>query len=361
VNLIQATRSYERWLGEKIRLVRRDLVVKHTAMRESPFTLLRASFYRWMQLWSEHAKELARAPVVLAVGDLHVENFGTWRDAEGRLIWGVNDFDEAYPLPFVLDLVRLATSAHLAVDERHLALRERDACDAILDGYIEGLEEGGRAFVLSERNTWLWRLAVSELRNPKRFWHLQERKCTPPPVDPPRDLVRFVRTLLPKGSGPLRTFHRTAGKGSLGRQRFLFRVDWTGGITTREAKALAPSACAWAAGDDSPRVHYEQLIDGAVRARDPFVSVFGPWIIRRLAPDCSKIDLAILPTGLDEARLLWAMGFETANVHLATRTARRPILRYLDAAPARWLDRATRAMVAAVRNDWREWTRATKA
>jgi len=32
---------------------------------------------------------------VLAVGDLHVENFGTWRDAEGRLIWGVNDFDES--------------------------------------------------------------------------------------------------------------------------------------------------------------------------------------------------------------------------------------------------------------------------
>jgi len=36
---------------------------------------------------------------VLAVGDLHVENFGTWRDAEGRLIWGVNDFDEAWRLP----------------------------------------------------------------------------------------------------------------------------------------------------------------------------------------------------------------------------------------------------------------------
>src|SRR5260370_32652719 len=47
---------------------------------------------------------------VLAVGDLHVENFGTWRDAEGRLTWGVNDFDEAYPLPYTIDLARLATS-----------------------------------------------------------------------------------------------------------------------------------------------------------------------------------------------------------------------------------------------------------
>jgi hypothetical protein len=41
------------------------------------------------------APENAGAPVVTGVGDLHVENFGTWRDADARLVWGVNDFDEA--------------------------------------------------------------------------------------------------------------------------------------------------------------------------------------------------------------------------------------------------------------------------
>ena len=50
----------------------------------------------------------------LAIGDLHVENFGTWRDKEGRLIWGVDDFDEAYSLPYTHDLVRLAASAEIA-------------------------------------------------------------------------------------------------------------------------------------------------------------------------------------------------------------------------------------------------------
>lgn len=39
----------------------------------------------------------------MAVGDLHVENFGTWRDIEGRLVWGVNDFDEAHPLSYAND------------------------------------------------------------------------------------------------------------------------------------------------------------------------------------------------------------------------------------------------------------------
>ena len=51
--------------------------------------------------------------MVLAIGDLHLENFGTWRDAEGRLVWGINDFDEAWALPYTNDLIRLATSARM--------------------------------------------------------------------------------------------------------------------------------------------------------------------------------------------------------------------------------------------------------
>ena len=39
------------------------------------------------------------------VGDLHVENYGTWRDAEGRLVCGNNDFDETCPLPYTNDVV----------------------------------------------------------------------------------------------------------------------------------------------------------------------------------------------------------------------------------------------------------------
>lgn len=43
-------------------------------------------------------------------GDLHAENFGTYMDANGRLIFNVNDFDEAYVGPFTWDLKRLAAS-----------------------------------------------------------------------------------------------------------------------------------------------------------------------------------------------------------------------------------------------------------
>jgi hypothetical protein len=78
-------------------LIRADIRHKHQMMASGAFPFFRATFYRWMQVWPESCSDLADAPVVLAVGDLHVENFETWRDQEGRLVWGVNDFDEAFP------------------------------------------------------------------------------------------------------------------------------------------------------------------------------------------------------------------------------------------------------------------------
>src|SRR5207244_8417489 len=113
---------------------------------------------------------LTRAPRVLGVGDLHIENFGTWRDVEGRLVWGVNDFDEAAELPFANDLVRLAASALLAIEARHLLVKTKDVCAIILDGYRKSLSERGHPFVLEEENKWLRQIALNELRDPVSFW-----------------------------------------------------------------------------------------------------------------------------------------------------------------------------------------------
>jgi len=90
MNIIEATSRYERWLAGRLPLMRSDLQLKHRRMALDPFSFLRASFYRWAQLWPQQCPSLASAPPVLGVGDLHVENFGTWRDEEGRLVWGVN-------------------------------------------------------------------------------------------------------------------------------------------------------------------------------------------------------------------------------------------------------------------------------
>jgi hypothetical protein len=61
-------------------------------------------------------------------------------------------------------------SAHLAAEAGHLPLEQEDICDAILEGYREGIQEGGLPFVLGEKQEWLRKIAESELRDPIHFW-----------------------------------------------------------------------------------------------------------------------------------------------------------------------------------------------
>jgi hypothetical protein len=163
MDILKATKRYEAWLATELTIVEPDLKLKHDAMSAALFPFFRATYYRWAQLWPEVCGDLASAPQVLAVGDLHVENFGTWRDSEGRLIWGVNDFDETWPLSYTNDLVRLAASAQLAIAENHLAIAMQDAARAILEGYTEWLVRGGCPFVLAEYHAALREMAVGPL------------------------------------------------------------------------------------------------------------------------------------------------------------------------------------------------------
>src|ERR1700744_4243689 len=111
-----SVRNYDAWLKGQLgdELVQADLDAKHAEMRENPFRFLRATCFRWAEVAPELLPDLAKSPKVLSVNDAHIENFGLWRDLEGRLVFGVNDFDEGAPAPWPFDLVRLATSALLA-------------------------------------------------------------------------------------------------------------------------------------------------------------------------------------------------------------------------------------------------------
>jgi hypothetical protein len=134
------------------------------------------------------------------------------------------------------------------------------------------------------------------------------------------------------------------------------RAEWRGGMVAREAKPLAPSAWQWARQARVPRTaRYTELIRRAVRVPDPCLAVHGAWLIRRLAPDCSRIALASLPRGHDERRLLWMMGWETANIHLGTPGQRRAILQDLGGRKPAWLAKAAQRMGETVTREWRKW------
>jgi len=355
VSIIKSTEQYEAWLTRYTPLVADDLKTKHRLMASGAFPFLRATFYRWLEYWQEASADFEKAPIVLCVGDMHVDNFGTWRDAEGRLVWGVNDFDEACFAPYTLDLVRLIASARMAIESNNLSLDPEAAGEAVLSGYTLQIENGGQPFVLSEQHAWLRPMAISILRDPVKYWNKMDALPVLE-IDPPIGAAVALEHMLPE-RGMAYTLHkRVAGMGSLGHTRLVALAQYRGGRIAREAKALVPSSMAWVSGAEaSVEILYQAIVERAVRCRDPLVQMDGQWIVRRLAPDCSRIELTALPEERDEAHLLKAMGQELANIHLGTRDAGKRIHDDLKAKKHGWYQPVVDALLDRVQQDFEKW------
>jgi len=179
VSFKKENKAFENWLRRRCKVVEADLAFKHKRMRKSAFVFLRATYFRWAKRIETICPQLKNAPRVLCVGDIHTEKFGTWRDAQGRLVWGVNDFDEAANMPYAFDLVRLAASASLAPN---LRVGKRRAAAAILTGYRAGLR-GPRPTLLDEHETRLRPFVVITDQEREKFWQEVARY---PQARPPR-------------------------------------------------------------------------------------------------------------------------------------------------------------------------------
>lgn len=107
---------FETNFGEQMRAQPKAWTGKFRKMSAGAFPFYRGSaVVYYTDLAGEAAdpfvtKESSR---VWIQGDLHADNFGTYLDSDGRLIFNVNDFDEAYVGPYTWDVRRLAASMAL--------------------------------------------------------------------------------------------------------------------------------------------------------------------------------------------------------------------------------------------------------
>ncbi len=359
MSILGDTEAYESWLRSQCDVVEDDLASKHERMRKNPFVFLRATYYRWARLIEKICPKLDNAPPALCVGDIHLENFGTWRDEDGRWVWGVNDFDEAAVMPYAFDLVRLTTSVELAPK---MKIDGKDAADAILEGYRRGLKDPGPA-LLDEQNIWIRAYVNCDDPCRRKFWKEVEKYKS---ANPPAAVRKLLAKTLPEGAKEAAFFRRVAGGGSLGRPRFVVVATWRGGRVVREAKALVASAWTWAqkgAHGKTPRQYkFRELSTGAYRAPDPFLHVERvadnrEFVFRRLSADLRKIELG-KDAGADlKLELLRGMGADLASIHAATRDASEAITADLKARRGGWLQNAARAACEATEKDFEVWRR----
>jgi uncharacterized protein DUF2252 len=390
MNIIKSVRKYEAWLRKQLGgdVDEDDLAEKHEKMAADSFQFLRATYWRWAETVLGVRPDL-KGPNVLAVGDIHIENFGTWRDAEGRLVWGVNDFDEAARMPYTIDIVRLATSAVLA----DVSGITRDAiCERILAGYEKGIKQP-LPFVLDRAHRKLRKVAVVGEAERKDFWakfdpELIEAERAKreqaggdkrPKVRPAHAMRQRYRKALEQsrtaGGAEFDYYERTAGTGSLGRRRYFGVGAWQGDLIVREAKAIVPSGWVLAHGG-SRKLRCEEIATGKYRSPDPYYALRGSVLLRRLSPNDFKIETKpkggkqkekdkkeeshklVERVALVNAHVLEAMGRDLASIHRGTHDRRKAILADLEARQAGWLSAAVDTAGRQVRADFRDWAAA---
>ncbi len=360
-----ANRDYERWLKAELRgaVVEADLKKKHLKMSESAFAFLRATYWRWAETVLNVCPDLAGAPTVLAVGDTHLENFGTWHDGDGRIVWGVNDYDECAEMPYILDLVRLGASAVLAASPAELSLRA--ICTNLLAGYQQGVE-APEAFVLDRQHLWLRQRFVVGENERTKFWQkidgqyrdfLKKKK----PAQPPAHWLKLFHDAMPEPSVGLSYWRHTAGTGSLGRPRWLGYGTWRSGPILRECKALVPSGWTRTHGDGS-RARLNEIACGRYRAPDPWYQARGNLLVRRLSANNRKINV-------DDRRdiakvlhpdLLQAMGRDLAAVHLGVRDRRDALRKDLGKRKQRWFRACVEAASDFIAREYAAWKKSSK-
>jgi uncharacterized protein (DUF2252 family) len=137
---------------DRDRMARFPHLMAHKAerMSASPLALLRGSAPLFYELLEEHPS-LADGPrgEGWLVGDCHLENFGAFRagalsvtetkqsHAREKIVFDLNDFDDAFVGPWRFDVVRLVTSLVLVGREIGAnGMRTLELCDALVETYV---------------------------------------------------------------------------------------------------------------------------------------------------------------------------------------------------------------------------------
>jgi uncharacterized protein DUF2252 len=358
MDIIESTQAFEAWLKKHLKdaFVCEDLKKKHGKMRTGPFAFLRATYYRWAETILTECPELASAPSVVAVGDIHLENFGTWRDNDGRLVWGVNDFDEAAEMPYALDLVRLAVSAAVGCPQ----INSTWICDNVLKGYRHGLRDP-HPIVLDERYAWLREVTVVPNSARSKFWRDMEKPTSKKKKKgnkPPNGFHKALTAAMPEPEPKMKLAPRSAGLGSLGRARWIAVAEWRGGPVVREAKAVLPSAWTRVKGRKAQPIRGLALATARYRAPDPWYALAGKIVVRRLSPNNRKLDAENNAAVFVDDRMLRLMGRDLAAVHLGLGDHGDAVSNDLKSREGNWLHSAVERMAVLVSKEHEQWKKA---
>lgn len=131
----------------------RMLPLKYRLMQENAFRFYRGTCHLFYEDLAA-ATGFPAGPAGWICGDLHLENFGSYRSDNNQVYFDLNDFDEAILAPVTWEIVRLVTSIFLGFDPLGIEKRKAEKMGRLfLKSYTETLKTGKANYVESATAT----------------------------------------------------------------------------------------------------------------------------------------------------------------------------------------------------------------
>lgn len=317
------------------------LKLKYQKMRKDPFSFLRGTCHLFYKRLPEF-RLFKSAPLVWVCGDLHLENFGSYKGNNRLTYFDLNDFDESALAPASWDLVRILTSLIVGAENLSInPLQTGTPCAVFLDSYAAALAQGKAYWVERDTAQGAIRDLLGNVRTRQRVNFIGARtitkgkscllkidgKKTLSVTDAQRLEVTDFMCQFAKAQSQIEFFkvldvaRRIAGTGSLGVQRYVILVQGkgsAGGHYLLDLKQASDSCVAPYFKDLQPPWRSQAHRVTEIQRRLQAVPVallqpvrFGgaPYILRELQPTEDRVSLDRAHQSMDELKLtIGAMG-----------------------------------------------------
>lgn len=320
-------------------------------MAVDPFRFFRGTCHLFYEDLSAFGSFPA-SPISWICGDLHLENFGTYKGDNRLIYFDLNDFDEGILAPAAWEVVRMMASIFTGCESLGIDKKEtQQVAELFLRTYTQHLSIGKARYVEEETANGIVRTFMERICQRKQKELIRQRteegkngrlqlridRVRFFPIDKTlrKELTTHINqwmqhsTVLKDRYEVIDACFRVAGTGSLGVHRFVFLVR-----NTRDPKkhllidmkeALTSSVQPWLSNpqpvwpSEAERVvaiqRRMQNINPALLSTTLFQGV--PYVLKEMQPTADKIDFLLVKDRYkDIACVVEDMAFLTASAQL---------------------------------------------
>jgi uncharacterized protein (DUF2252 family) len=300
------------------------LALKYQFISEDPFRFYRGTCHLFYEDLARHIswKDETRAWIC---GDLHLENFGSYKGDNRIIYFDMNDFDEALQAPATWELVRMLTSIHVAARSVPYDKSAADAlCQLYLNSYLQVLQSGKPVVIEKETAQGLLKYFLqqvqarkenefvgtrTQIKKGKLQLRIDNKKALAAPDQAKDAIIPWLNDWFSHHEATEKykvadIAYRIAGTGSVGCQRYmvLVREKKAGAFHLLDLKEARPSSLQPYSHLAQPEWENEAQRIVALQKRVQHVSPAlldvvmihkTPFVIKELQPSADRMDLSL--------------------------------------------------------------------